>query len=146
MILSKPFASSIGRRTWAVTIVFWNSGLLNSFLLLMVFLSAVLLPIGCGRDPKADATTELAASFEDSPIKEDVINANTAFEQGRYKESLQLLHKVVSRGDLTEHQKKAISGLVGQVLQAVHDDPKLSADPQIHRLMELLILRTMGEP
>ena len=145
-MLSKFSGLIIGRRVWAVTIVFGNSGLLNSALSLMVFLSAVLLPVGCGRDPKADATTELAASFEDSPAREDVIKANTAFEQGRYKESLHLLHKVVSRGDLTERQKKAISGLVGQVLQAVHDDPQLSADPQIHRLMELLILRTMGEP
>ncbi len=145
-MLSKFSGFIIGRRVWAVTIVFGNSGLLNSALSLMVFLSAVLLPVGCGRDPKADATTELADSFEDSPAREDVIKANTAFEQGRYKESLHLLHKVVSRGDLTERQKKAISGLVGEVLQAVHDDPELSADPQIHRLMELLILRTMGEP
>jgi hypothetical protein len=146
MILLELSGSSIGRRAWSATIDFWNSGPLNGFLLLMVFLSTVFVPLGCGRDPKADATTELAASFEDSPAREDAIKANTAFEQGRYKESLQLLHKVVSRGDLTERQRKAISGLVGQVLQAVHDDPKLSADPQIHRLMELLILRTMGEP
>ena len=124
---------------------FGDSGLFNSALSLAVFLSVVLLFIGCGRDPKADATSELAASFEGSPAKEDVIQANAAFEESRYKESLYLLHKVVSRGDLKERQKKAMAGIVGQVLQAVHNDPQLSADPQLHRLMDLLILRTMGE-
>jgi hypothetical protein len=125
---------------------FGDSGLFNSALSLGVFLLVMMLLIGCGRDPKADATSELAASFEGSPAKEDVIQANAAFEEGRYKDSLYLLHKVVGRGDLTERQKKAMAGIVGQVLQAVHDDPQLSADPQLHRLMELLIVRTMGEP
>lgn len=143
MVLSRSYVSRID---CSIRLGFANSGLRNGVLSFAVFLSVMLLLTGCGRDPKADATTELAASFEESPAREDAIKANTAFEQGRYKESLQLLHKVVSRTDLTERQKKAISGLVGQVLQAVHDDPKLSADPQIHRLMELLILRTMGEP
>lgn len=123
-----------------------NSGLRNGVLSVVVFLSVVLLLTGCGRDPKADATAELAASFEGSPAKEDVMQANAAFEEGRHKDALQLLHKVVSRGELTERQKKAMAGIVGQVLQAVHNDPELSADPKLHRLMELLILRTMGEP
>jgi len=107
---------------------------------------AVLLLVGCGRDPKVDATSELANSFDGSPAKEDVMQANAAFEEGRYKDSLSLLHKVVSRSDLTERQKKAMAGIVGQVLQAVHNDPQLSADPQLHRMMELLIRRTLGEP
>ena len=130
----------------SIRIGFGDSGLFNGALSLVVFLLVIMLLIGCGRDPKADVTSELAASFEGSPAKENVIQANAAFEEGRYKESLYLLHKVVSRGDLTERQKKAMAGIVGQVLQAVHDDPQLSADPQLHRLMELLIVRTMGEP
>jgi len=125
---------------------FGDSDLFNGALSLAVFSLVMMLFIGCGRDPKADATSELAASFEGSPAKEDVIQANAAFEEGRYKDSLYLLHKVVGRGDLTERQKKAMAGIVGQVLQVVHDDPQLSADPQLHRLMELLIIRTMGEP
>lgn len=143
MILSRP---SVSRNDCSIRVGFANSGLCNGVLSVVVFLSVVLLLTGCGRDPKADATAELAASFEGSPAKEDVIQANAAFEQGRYKDSLQMLHKVVSRGDLSERQKKAMAGIVGQVLQAVHNDPELSADPKIHRLMELLILRTMGEP
>lgn len=118
----------------------------NNPLLLAILLMAVLLLVGCGRDPKADATSELANSFDGSPAKEDVMQANAAFEEGRYKDSLSLLHKVVSRSDLTERQKKAMAGIVGQVLQAVHNDPQLSADPQLHRMMELLIRRTLGEP
>ncbi|MEA3226825.1 MAG: hypothetical protein U9Q07_12820 [Planctomycetota bacterium] len=111
---------------------------------LVVLVMLVLLP-GCGKDPEADATAELAASFEGSPAKEDVVKANAAFEEGRYKDSLKLLHAVVGRGVLTERQKKAIGGLVGQLLQAVHEDPQLSKDTQLHRMMELLVLRTMGE-
>ncbi|MHC4227597.1 MAG: hypothetical protein ACYSWW_16150 [Planctomycetota bacterium] len=113
--------------------------------LFLTCLGIVLLLLSCGKNPEADATAELAASFENSPAKEDVIKANAAFEEGRYKESLQLLHKVAGRGDLTERQKKAMAGIVGQLLKAVHEDPELSKDTQLHRLMELLVLRTMGE-
>jgi len=115
-------------------------------MLLLICTLPSLLVLGCGKDPKADATDELAASFEGSAAKDDVLAAETAFGEGRYKDSLVLLHKVASRGDLTDRQKKAMAGIVGQVLQAVHDDPELNADPHLHRLMELLILRTMGEP
>lgn len=114
-------------------------------LILRVALVFVLLPVGCGKDPEEDATAELAASFEGSPAQEDVLKANAAFEQGRYKDSLKLLHAVVGKGDLTERQKKAIGALVGQLLQAVHEDPQLSRDTQLHRMMEILVRRTMGE-
>ncbi|MHC4118836.1 MAG: hypothetical protein ACYSWO_15155 [Planctomycetota bacterium] len=114
-------------------------------LILRVTLVFALLPVGCGKDPEADATAELAASFEGSPAKEDVVKANTAFEERRYKDSLKLLHAVVGRTALTERQKRAIGSLVGQLLQAIHEDPQLSKDTQLHRMMELLVLRTMGE-
>jgi hypothetical protein len=112
---------------------------------LLAILVMLSLLAGCGKGPKADATVELAASFKDSPAKEDVIKAKAAYEQRRYKDSLKLLHAVVGRGDLTERQKKAIAGLVGQLLQAIHEDPQLSKDSQLHRMMELLVRRTMGE-
>jgi hypothetical protein len=120
---------------------------LKRHLLLLICLGTVFLLSGCSKKSQsdADATAELAASFEGSPAKEDVIKANTAFMEGRYKESLNLLHKVVSSGPLTERQKKAIAGIVGQLLKAVHEDPQLSKDTRIHRLMELLVRRTMGE-
>ena len=120
-------------------------GLPKSPLLLLVLLAMVFLLFSCGEDPQADATVELAASFEGSPAREDIVKANTAFNEGRYKDSLQLLHKVVSSGELTERQKKAMAGIVGRVLQAVHEDPQLSRDKQLHRMMQLLVLRTMGE-
>lgn len=123
------------------------NGLLQSRLLLLTYFVLVFLLLSCGKksQSQADATAELAASFEGSPAKEDVIKANTAFMEGRYKESLNLLHKVVGSGVLTERQKKAMAGIVGQLLKAVHEDPQLSKDKQLHRLMELLVLRTMGE-
>jgi len=112
----------------------------------LLFVSTIaLLLCGCGKDPQENVTTELAASFEGSPAKEDVLQANAAFEEGRYKDSLVLLNKVAGYGDFTERQKKAMAGIVGQVLEAIHEDPQLSNDKQIHRLMELLVRRTMGE-
>jgi len=146
MILSKRSISRAGPKTRWATAGFRLNGLLKSSLLFLTQFAMVFLLLGCCKNPQAEATTELAASFEGSPAKEDVIKANAALEEGRYKDSLYLLHKVVSRGALTERQKKAMAGIVGQVLQAIHDDPQLNADPKLHRLMELLILRTMGEP
>ena len=110
-------------------------------------MATIVLLLSCGKKSpsEADATAELLASFEGSPAKEDVIKANTAFTEGRYKESLNLLHKVVGSGILTERQKKAMAGIVGQLLKAIHEDPQLSKDTQIHRLMQLLVRRTMGE-
>ncbi len=120
-------------------------GLPKNPLLLLVLPAMVFLLFSCGKDPESGATVELAASFEGSPAREDVVKANAAFEEGRYKDSLQLLHKVVSSGELTERQKKAMAGIVGRVLQAVHEDPQLSRDKQLHNMMQLLVLRTMGE-
>jgi hypothetical protein len=53
---------------------------------------------------------------------------------------------VARRDDLTDRQKTAMAGIVGQLLQIVQDDPELARDTQLHRLMEMLVLRTMGEP
>lgn len=121
------------------------NGMLKSRLFLLIYSGMLFLLTSCGKNPEADVTAELAASFEGSPAKEDVIKANAAFKEGRYKESLVLLHKVVGSVDLNERQKKAMAEIVGRLLQVVHEDPKLSEDTQLHRLMELLVLRTMGE-
>ena len=44
-----------------------------------------------------------------------------------------------------EFKKKAMAGIVGELLKAIHEDPQLSKDIQIHRSMQLLVRRTMGE-
>ena len=111
----------------------------------LICLGLILSLRGCGENPQADATNELAASFEGSPALEDILKANAAFTDGRYKDSLLLLHKVASRVDLTERQRAAMAGILGQLLKAVHEDPQLSQDTQLHRMMELLVRRTMGE-
>jgi hypothetical protein len=38
-----------------------------------------------------------------------------------------------------------MAGIVGRLLQVIQDDPKLAGDTQLHRLMEALVLKTMGE-
>ncbi len=144
-ILSKRSISEVGLKRQSAQTGAGLNGLPRSRLLLLTYLGMVFLLISCSKKPQADATAELAASFEGSPAKEDIIKANAAFKEGRYKESLVLLHKVVGSADLTERQKKAMAGIVGQLLRAVHEDPQLSEDTQLHRLMELLVLRTMGE-
>lgn len=113
--------------------------LLGSLALLLALFS------GCRKNPEVQTTSELAAAFEGSIAEQDVTEATVAFERGRQKDATYLLLKVVSRGDLNERQQKAIAGIVGQLLQAVHDNPDLSTDRELHRLMELLIHRTMGE-
>ena len=113
--------------------------------LLLMLPAIFFLLFSCGRNPETDVAAELAASFAGSPAKDDIIQAKTAFEEGRYTESLQLLYKVVSSGGLTERQKKAMAGIVGRVLQAVHENPQLSNDKQLHRMMQLLVVRIMGE-
>ena len=120
---------------------------LKNFLLILVCLAMVFILLSCGKksQSQADATAELAASFEGSPVLEDVLKANTALMEGNYRESLNLLHKVVGSIALTERQKKAIAGIVGQLLKVVHEDPQLSKDTRIHRLMQMLVVRTMGE-
>jgi hypothetical protein len=145
MILSKRSISEVAPKRQSSPFGSRLNGMLKSRLFLLTYLGMVFLLISCGKNPEADVTAELAASFEGSPAKEDVIKANVAFKEGRYIESLVLLHKVVGSVDLTERQKKAMAGIVGRLLQAVHEDPKLSEDTQLHRLMELLVLRTMGE-
>ncbi|MCP4256485.1 MAG: hypothetical protein GY774_03040 [Planctomycetes bacterium] len=147
MILSNHSISHLSRKRYIPPTAAGLNGLLKSFLLILACSGTVFLLLSCGKKSpsQADATAELAASFEGSPAKEDVIKANTALTEGRYTESLNLLHKVVGSVVLTERQKKAIAGIVGQLLTAVHEDPQLSKDTRIHRLMELLVRRTMGE-
>jgi hypothetical protein len=145
MIPSKLSILKTGPKARSATTGSGLKGLLKSRLFLLTYLGMVFLLTNCGKNPEADVTAELAASFEGSPAKEDVIKANAAFKEGRYKESLVLLHKVVGSAVLTERQKKAMAGIVGRLLQAVHEDPQLSKDTELHRLMELLVLRTMGE-
>ncbi len=145
IILSKHSISEVGPKRQPATTGAGLNGMLKSPLFLLIYLVMVFLLASCSKKPEMDATAELAASFEGSPAKENVIKANAAFKEARYKDSLYLLHKVVSSVDLTERQKKAMAGIVGQLLRAVHEDPQLSKDTQLHRLMELLVLRTMGE-
>jgi hypothetical protein len=147
MILLKHSFSQNSRKKNLPLSATGPNGELTSRSLLLTCLVMVFLLLSCSKksQSQADATAELAASFEGSQAKDDVIKANAAFMEGRYKESLNLLHKVVGSGVLTERQKKAIAGIVGQLLKAVHEDPQLSKDTRIHRLMELLVRRTMGE-
>jgi predicted outer membrane protein len=115
-------------------------------LLLIVFAVGLLTVAGCAKDSDVEATSELNASFEGTASAEDVGAAKTAFDEGRYQDAVYLLNKVVARGDLNTRQKNAVGEMAGKIMQAVHNDPQLSADRKLHRMLELLIRHTMGEP
>lgn len=100
---------------------------------------------GCRKRPPAQAPSELKGAFAGSAAEQDVEAAMVAYEEGRHKEAIYALHRVVSQVDLDARQRKAMASIVGQLMQAVHNDPELSADRKLHRLMELLILQTMGQ-
>ena len=106
----------------------------------------LLLIAGCGSDSDVEASSELAASFEGTAGAEDAGAAKAAFDEGRYQDAVHLLNKVVAHGDLNDRQKKVVGDMAGKIMQAVHNDPQLSADRKLHRMLELLIRQTLGEP
>ncbi len=80
MILSKRSISEVSIKRQSSPFGSGLKGLLKSPLLLLTYSVMVFLLTNCGKDPEVDATTELAASFEGSPAKEDIIKANAGSE------------------------------------------------------------------
>lgn len=79
--------------------------LLKAPLMLPTLLAMVFLLLGCGQDSEAGTTAELAASFEGSPAKEDVIKANAAFEEGR-KKSYLVFRLLISQTGFVIHNSR----------------------------------------
>jgi len=80
MILSKRSISEVSLKRQSSPFGSRLKGLLKSPLLLLTYLVMVFLLASCSKKPETDTTAELAASFEGSPAKEDVIKANAGSE------------------------------------------------------------------
>jgi Tfp pilus assembly protein PilF len=102
--------------------------------------------VGCGKRPSKPATEQLQRSFEkaDAAIKQDIVQANTAFQAGDYTRAITVMDKVVQTQPINEAQKQAVDALIIQTRQAVQQNPKLNT-PELYKATADLMLRVHGE-
>jgi hypothetical protein len=112
---------------------------------LAVILVAVAL-VGCGKKSARPATEQLQQSFEkaDAATKQDIVQANTAFQAGDYTRAIAVMDRVVQAQPIDAAQKRAVDALIIQTRQAAHQNPKLNT-PELYKATEDLVLRVHGE-
>lgn len=108
-------------------------------------LVAVVL-VGCGRKVDPPATEQLQQSFEkaDAAIKQEINQANAAFQAGDYTRAITVMDRVVQTQPIDAAQKQAVDALIIQTRKAAHRDPKLNT-PELYKATEDLVLRVHGE-
>jgi Flp pilus assembly protein TadD len=102
--------------------------------------------VGCGRKADQPATEQLQQSFEkaDATIKQDISQANAAFQAGDYTRAITVMDRVVQTQPIDAAQKQAVDALIIQTRKAAHRDPKLNT-PELYKATEDLVLRVHGE-
>jgi hypothetical protein len=112
---------------------------------LAVILVTVAL-VGCGKKSARPATEQLQQSFEkaDAATKQDIVQANTAFQAGDYTRAIAVMDRVVQAQPIDAAQKRAVDALIIQTRQAAHQNPKLNT-PELYKATEDLVLRVHGE-
>jgi len=122
-----------------------KTGLKQSGWILAVVLVAMAV-VGCGKRSAKPATEQLQQSFEkaDAVIKQDIVQANTAFQAGDYTRALTVMDRVVQTQPIDEAQKQAVDALIIQTRQAAQQNPKLNT-PELYKATEALMLRLHGE-
>lgn len=111
----------------------------------LVFVSMALA--GCGKKSSRPATEQLQKSFEkaDAAIKQEIVQANTAFQSGDYTRAITVMDRVVATQPvIDEAQKQALDALIIQARQAAQQNPKLNT-PELYKAMADLMLRVHGE-
>ena len=110
-----------------------------------VILVAVAL-VGCGKKSGRPATEQLQQSFEkaDAATKQDIVQANTAFQAGDYTRAIAVMDRVVQAQPIDAAQKRAVDALIIQTRQAAHQNPKLNT-PELYKATEDLVFRVHGE-
>ena len=110
-----------------------------------VVLVAVTM-VGCGKKSARPATEQLQQSFEkaDAATKQDIVQANTAFQAGDYTRAIAVMDRVVQAQPIDAAQKQAVDALIIQTRQAAHQNPKLNT-PELYKATEGLVLRVHGE-
>jgi hypothetical protein len=87
--------------------------------------------VGCKKAeaPAADASQLLQQSFATAApeVKQGIDTVNTNLKAGNYAKVTEALMPIVSRQQLTEEQKRAVSTALLQINQAIAADPKLDS-------------------
>lgn len=101
---------------------------------------------GCGKKSDRPATEQLQQSFEkaDAAVKQEIVQANTAFQAGDYTRALTVMDRVVQTQPIDAAQKQAVDALIIQARKAAQQDPKLNT-PELYKATEALMLRVHGE-
>lgn len=102
--------------------------------------------VGCGKKPAELATEQLQQSFEKAGAvtKQEIAQANTAFQAGDYTRALAIVDRVVQTQPIDAAQKHAVDALIIQTRQAAQQNPKLNT-PELYKAAADLMLRVHGE-
>ena len=102
--------------------------------------------VGCGKKSAKPATEQLQQSFEkaDAAIKQDIVQANTAFQSGDYTHAITVMDRVVQTQTIDAAQKQAVEALIIQTRRAIQQNPKLNT-PELYKATADLVLRIHGE-
>jgi hypothetical protein len=105
-----------------------------------------LVAVGCGPKSAKPATEQLQQSFEkaDAAIKQEIAQANTAFQAGDYARAITVMDRVVQAQPLDAAQKQAVDALIIQSRKAAQQNPKHNT-PELYKATEDLMLRVPGE-
>ena len=112
----------------------------------MVVVPVALAVVGCGKKSAQPATEQLQQSFEkaDAVIKQEIVQANTAFQAGDYTRAITVMDRVVATQPIDAAQKQAVDALIVQTRKAAQQNPKLNT-PELYKATEALMLRVHGE-
>ena len=113
---------------------------------LMALVIVAVTVVGCGKKSAKPATEQLQQSFEkaDAAIKEEVVQANTAFQAGDYTGAIAVMDRVVQTQPIDEAQKQAVDALIIQTRQAAQQNPKLNT-PELYKATADLMNKVHGE-
>ena len=113
---------------------------------MMALLVVAMAAFGCGKKSAKPATEQLQQSFEkaDAAIKQEIVQANSAFQAGDYTRALTVMDRVVQTQPIDAAQKQAVDALIIQSRMAAQQNPKLNT-PELYKATEALMLRVHGE-
>ena len=113
---------------------------------MMAVVIVAVAVVGCGKKSAKPATEQLQKSFEkaDAPIKQDIVQVNTAFQAGDYTHAISVMNRVVQTQTIDEAQKQAVDALIIQTRQAAQQNPKLNT-PELYKATVDLMVRVHGE-
>jgi hypothetical protein len=112
----------------------------------MALVIVAVTVVGCGKKSTKPVTEQLQQSFEkaDAAIKEEVVQANSAFQAGDYTGAIAAMDRAVQNQAIDAAQKQAVDALILQTRQAAQQNPKLNT-PELYKATADLMHRVHGE-